>query len=328
MPVLQKLYLIESSSFDPYYNLAVEETLLRTVEEDACILYLWQNENTVVIGQNQNAFVECRTGLIEEEGARLARRLSGGGAVYHDLGNLNFTFLMPSRAYDLDKQLSVLLTACRKLGIVAEKSGRNDVLIEGRKFSGNAFYRGKENSYHHGTILVSADMEKLSRYLSPSKAKMEAKGVKSVRSRVANLREFVPDLTIDAVKDAMEEAFKEVYNLPICRLSVDNLDADTIKTLQTRNEKWDYNYGAKPLCTIQLQERFSWGGMEFYLNVKEGKITSLKVYSDAMDHTLPAQVEAVFLGQRFRLGDLTEALLTLPQPYGQDLADFFRRQEM
>lgn len=326
--MLQKLYIAHSASFDPYYNLAVEETLLRTVPDDACILYLWQNENTVVIGQNQNAFLECRTGLMEEEGARLARRLSGGGAVYHDLGNLNFTFLMASGAYDLDRQLSVLLTACESLGIHAEKSGRNDVLAEGRKFSGNAFYRGREKSYHHGTILVHADMEKLSRYLSPSKAKMEAKGVKSVRSRVANLTEFVPDLSIAQVKNAMEQAFQKVYDLPMFELSLDDLDADTIKTLQNRNASWDYNYGAKPLCTAQMESRFPWGGVSLHVNVEEGRVSAVKVYSDAMEHDLPRKIEACLMGQRYFLGDLTTALLSLPAPYGQDLADMMRQMEI
>jgi lipoate-protein ligase A len=265
---------------------------------------------------------------MEEDSVRLARRKSGGGAVFHDLGNLNFTFLMASEDYDLEKQFSVILTACEKLGLSAEKSGRNDVLVEGRKFSGNAFYRGKKNSYHHGTILISADMEKLSRYLSPSKAKMEAKGVKSVRSRVANLTEFAPTLTIDQVKNAMVDAFGQVYGLPISQLSVADLDENAVKTLKERNENWDYNYGTKPLCTATLECRFPWGGMTFHFAVEAGRITSVKVYSDAMEHTLPPMVEERLTGQRFSVGDLSQSLSSLPQPYGEDLAEFFRRQEL
>ncbi|MBP3313029.1 MAG: lipoate--protein ligase [Oscillospiraceae bacterium] len=326
--MIQNLKVLCTDGTNPYENLAVEEVLLDTVEAETCILYLWQNENTVVIGQNQNAFLECRTGLMEEEGVFLARRKSGGGAVYHDLGNLNFTFLMPSEEYDLEKQLSVLLTACRALGLTAEQSGRNDVLIEGRKFSGNAFYRGKKNSYHHGTILVRADMEKLSRYLSPSKAKMEAKGVKSVKSRVVNLREFLPTLTIEQMKNAMVEAFGEVYGLPVSQLSVDDLDKTAVKTLKTRNEQWDYNYGSKPLCNVTLENRFPWGGMTFHLTVEEGRITNAKVYSDAMEHDLPQKVEACLISQRFSVGDLSQSLSSLPLPYGEDLAEFFRQQEL
>ena len=147
--MINQIILYESKSFDPYLNLATEQYLMETVEEDACILFLWQNQNTVVIGKNQNAWKECRTDLLREEGGFLARRLSGGGAVFHDLGNLNFTFLMPQAEYDLDRQFSVIAEAVSMLGLHAERSGRNDVLAEGRKFSGNAFYKnGKIGRAH------------------------------------------------------------------------------------------------------------------------------------------------------------------------------------
>ncbi len=325
--MITKLKLLEGSSFDPYYNLAVEEQLLETVEDGCCILYLWQNQNTVVIGKNQNAFAECRTALLEAEGGRLARRLSGGGAVFHDVGNLNFTFLMPSEDYDVEKQLDVILTACRKLGIPAEKSGRNDVLADGRKFSGNAFYRGKRASYHHGTLLVDVDMEKLGRYLSPSKAKLEAKGVRSVRSRVANLREFVPRLTIDALKAALAEAFSLVYGLPVTAMAASDLDAAAVERLRQRNSGWEWNFGSVPVCTVRLENRFSWGGVELLLEVSEGRVKACRVYSDAMDHALPGQAEAALTGCRFTPAELAEAVSTLGVPYGGDLAAFLREQD-
>ena len=133
--MIDKLKLYRGQSFDPFFNLAVEEYLLQNTDEGCCTLYLWQNQNTVVIGRNQNAFKECRTTLLEDEGGKLARRLSGGGAVFHDLGNLNFTFLVPTADYDLDKQLKVIELACEKLGVKVERSGRNDILADGRKFS-------------------------------------------------------------------------------------------------------------------------------------------------------------------------------------------------
>ena len=139
--MIDKLKLYRGQSFDPFFNLAVEEYLLQNTDEGCCTLYLWQNQNTVVIGRNQNAFKECRTTLLEDEGGKLARRLSGGGAVFHDLGNLNFTFLVPTADYDLDKQLKVIELACEKLGVKVERSGRNDILEDGPKFTGNAFYK-------------------------------------------------------------------------------------------------------------------------------------------------------------------------------------------
>ena len=209
--MIERLLVCRARGTDPYENLALEEALLDRVRPGELILYLWQNERTVVIGRNQNPWKECRTALLAEEGGRLARRLSGGGAVFHDLGNLNFTFLMAAEDYDLPRQLTVLERACQSLGIPAQRSGRNDLLADGRKFSGNAFYKHNGKAYHHGTLMVDVDLEKVQRYLSPSRAKLAAKGVDSVRSRVVNLREFVPCLTIAALSDALTAALAEVY---------------------------------------------------------------------------------------------------------------------
>ena len=148
--MVTKLIYIESDQVNPYKNLAVEEYLLLHCEPQECILYLWQNQNTVVIGRNQNAWKECKVESLEENGGHLARRLSGGGAVYHDLGNLNFTFLVNKDEYSLEKQLQVIINAMGRLGLKAEKSGRNDILIDGKKFSGNAFYEQEKHCYHHG----------------------------------------------------------------------------------------------------------------------------------------------------------------------------------
>ncbi|MBR7010007.1 MAG: lipoate--protein ligase [Oscillospiraceae bacterium] len=210
--MIERLLVCRAGGTDPYENLALEEALLNRVGEGELILYLWQNERTVVIGKNQNPWKECRTALLAEEGGHLARRLSGGGAVFHDLGNLNFTFLMPAQDYDLPRQLTVIQRACRSLGIPAERSGRNDLLADGRKFSGNAFYKHNGKAYHHGTLMVDVDLDRVQRYLSPSKAKLAAKGVESVRSRVVNLREFVPTLTVEQLADALIAALAEVYS--------------------------------------------------------------------------------------------------------------------
>lgn len=306
--MIKHLSVFEGTSFDPHYNLAVEQHLLETVAEDQCILYLWQNENTVVIGRNQNPWKECRTTLLSQEGGRLARRLSGGGAVFHDLGNLNFTFLMPQTDYDLSRQLDVIQTAVSSLGISTERSGRNDVLAEGRKFSGNAFYKNGHQAYHHGTLLVNADMEKLGRYLSPSKAKLQAKGVDSVRSRVGNLSELNDLITISGLKSALRDAFKKIYGLPADEVDPECLDTASIAQLTDRNRSWEWNYGQKLPFSFEWESRFSWGGLQVQLQVESGIVHLAKVYSDAMDWQLSGVLENALNGCRFNRKDLFRRL--------------------
>ena len=297
--MINRIKLYESNSFDPYLNLATEQYLMETVEEDACILFLWQNQNTVVIGKNQNAWKECRTALLSEEGGLLARRLSGGGAVFHDLGNLNFTFLLPQSEYDLDRQFSVIAEAVSMLGLNTERSGRNDVLAEGRKFSGNAFYKNGKQAYHHGTLLIDVDMSKLGRYLNPSKAKLQAKGVDSVRSRVVNLTELAPDITIATMKAAMAKAFEKVYGRELSVLTDRDFDHDAIEVLRQRNASWEWNYGQKLPFSVAFEERFPWGGIQICLQVENGLVTSAKVYSDSMDWSVSPVLESALHGCRF-----------------------------
>jgi len=306
--MITELSYFDGTGHDPYHNLAVEQYLLENVREGQCILYLWQNENTVVIGKNQNPWQECKTALLNEEGGKLARRLSGGGAVFHDLGNLNFTFIVPQAEYDLDKQLDVILTAVRALGVPAAKSGRNDILAGGRKFSGNAFYKNGRQAYHHGTLLVSADLTKMSRYLSPSKLKLQAKGVESVRSRVANLTEFVPGLTIDGLKAAMIQAFSAVYGLPVETLGDACLDERRIAELSGRNRSWEWNYGQRLPFTCSCEDRFPWGSVQIQLRVEHGIIREAKVYSDAMDWTIAPKMEKKLKDCRFERSELKKRL--------------------
>ncbi|MBR2779572.1 MAG: lipoate--protein ligase [Firmicutes bacterium] len=232
--------VIESPGTDPHYNLALERYLLEQVPGEECILYLWQNQNTVVIGRNQNAWRECRTALLRRDGGTLARRLSGGGAVFHDLGNLNFTFLMPTAEYNERRQEEVILAACRSLGIDAEMTGRNDLTVQGRKFSGNAYYHNRGKSYHHGTLLVDADRDKMGRYLQPSRAKLRGKGVDSVRSRVINLKELLPSLTVDILKEAVAASFASVYGRPVRRLVPEDLDQDAVSALYELQKQWEW----------------------------------------------------------------------------------------
>ncbi len=306
--MIDKISVYETFRTDPYENLATEYWLLNAVRPGECILYLWQNQNTVVIGRNQNPWVECRTALLEAEGGHLARRLSGGGAVFHDVGNLNFTFLMNREEQNLDRQLEVIRQACLMAGIRAEKSGRNDLLAGGSKFSGNAFYQGNSRAYHHGTLLIDADMEKLSRYLSPPAAKLEAKGISSVRSRVVNLRELAPDLTCDVMRGLMKEAFSRVYGGTPETLTVSDSARDEIRALAQVYGSWDYLYGTPLPFTFRCEDKFPWGHIQIQLEVKNGTVTGSRIYSDAMDWSLANQAEQALTGCRFELRALQKAL--------------------
>lgn len=328
--MVKQLRICIGKSFDPYFNLALEKHLMDLVAPGECILYLWQNQNTVVIGRNQNAWVECRTGLLEEEGGHLARRLSGGGAVFHDLGNLNFTFLVNEEDYDIDQQLLVIQTACQMAGIAAEKSGRNDVLAEGRKFSGNAFYHSEGKAYHHGTLLISADMEKLQRYLSPSKAKLAAKGVSSVRSRVVNLQELSPELTCQKMKEYMLGAFCQVYGADCADVILGDRDIAAVEALAKQYSSWEYLYGAPLPFQFQCEGRFQWGSVQIQLDAKSGVITGAKVYSDAMDWKLPCVIENALAGCRFVKADMVQALrlAVTDTQIAEDLCKFLMEQDL
>lgn len=228
--------------------------------------------------------------------------------MFHDLGNLNFTFLVPQADYDLDRQFSVIQEAARSFGIPAKKSGRNDVLADGRKFSGNAFYRNGTQAYHHGTLLVDVDMQHMSRYLNPSKAKLQSKGVDSVRSRVVNLRELNPDITIPSLKAAMAEAFAKVYSLPLEQLPEEALNKPHIDSLRQRNGSWEWLYGQKIPFTFEWEDRFPWGSVQVALQVENGIVRQAKVYSDAMDWSLAPKLEQSLTGCRFTREALREGI--------------------
>lgn len=288
--MIKKIIYVESRDTCPYQNLAVEEYLLRRCEKDECILYLWQNRNTVVVGRNQNIWKECLVSRLQEENGFPVRRLSGGGAVYHDLGNLNFTFLVRKENYNVDRQLDVILTAVRRLGACAEKTGRNDIVIDGHKFSGNAFYEHGDCCYHHGTLMVSVDLGELSRYLTVSKEKLQSKGVDSVKARVVNLTEYIPGLTIGRLKRALLEAFEEVYGLKAGIVKTEELDAGELEESRKRFASWDWIFGRKLDFQYGLSKQFSWGHVTIQFQVKNGRISDLNVFSDSMKPELVCQV--------------------------------------
>ncbi|MDR0397546.1 MAG: lipoate--protein ligase [Oscillospiraceae bacterium] len=289
-----KLFVCQTDCTDPARNLAAEELLFWRVRPGEVGLYLWRNARTIVVGRNQDAWRECDAALFEREGGTLARRLSGGGAVYHDLGNQNFTFIARQDWFDTARHARVIRLAAQRFGIDAVIDGRNDILAEGRKFSGNAYYRSGVHCYHHGTILIDVDMSLLSRYLHPHPEKLAGKGVASVVSRVINLRELNPSVTAESMRLALIDAFEEVYRARAERLSTDCLPADDWDALTARYADPAWRLGEPKPYTTRLAKRFGFGEIDLQLTVEAGVITRARVYSDAMDAEFaPALAESI-----------------------------------
>lgn len=298
-----KLSFVVSESVNPYENIALEEYLLKHVEPGECILYLWQNRKTVVIGYNQNPWKECRAEVLEAEGGYLARRLSGGGAVFHDMGNLNFTFLVREPDYDTQMQSEVILRAVQSFGIPAERNGRNDLTAKGRKFSGNAYYKSGVFCYHHGTILIRADKVEMGRYLNVSREKLRSKGVDSVRSRVVNLSEYVPDMSIEQMKEALIAAFGQVYGLMPRELHAGRIDGEMLLAGVKRFGSWDWRYGRKIPFQHEMTRKLAWGEVTVQLDVSEGVVRQAAVWSDGLDVDFPGAAERALTGTRYLSDD-------------------------
>jgi lipoate-protein ligase A len=224
--------------------------------------------------------------------------------------NLNFTFLVDREYYDLERQMRVILDAVKSLGIDSIMSGRNDLTADGRKFSGNAFCFRRTGALHHGTILVASDFSRLSGYLNVPEEKMRMKGIQSVRSRVVNLTEFVPALTIDSAADALAEAFKRSYGGdPKVETGVDfkgtgQENDEVLKELEKKYSSWEWRYGEAPKFDIDLDTRFTWGGVEIGLKLEGGRISEASVYSDAMDEEYIGLLPTMLTGSIFKSAEL------------------------
>lgn len=319
-------YFFVSSSYDGWQNLATDEWFLDHLSPEDMILYFYTNENAVIIGKNQNPWKECDLAAMEKDGVQLVRRITGGGAVYHDKGNLNFSFIVGEKRYDVEKQLQVILQAVRSFGIPCDFSGRNDLLADGRKFSGNAFCKRGQMCQHHGTLLLNANLSKLQNYLRPDPRKLQAKGVSSVRSRVCNLTEFAP-VTAEAMIAAIRKAFCAVYG------EVEDFvpTPESLAAMLLYREKqasWDWRLGKTPGFDLELDTRFPWGGVQLLLTAKNSMVTEVSVYSDAMDPELPEEVKSRLTGCRFSSKAMAEALMNSEKETLRDIAGFILEQNL
>lgn len=313
----EQITYIESTQYDPYWNLALEEYLLMHCKKQEHILYLWQNARTIVAGRNQNVWKECKAAELKRDGGHVARRLSGGGAVYHDLGNLNFTFVAQKGGYDLDKQMEVILRAVRKLGVPAERSGRNDILADGGKISGNAYYETDGRCYHHGTLMVDVNLEELTKYLTVSKEKLKSKGIDSVRSRVKNLSDYEPDLTVESLKNALKESFEDVYGYTVKEKKEKDLDQKELEALHEKFRSWEWIYGRKIDFQYEMEKRFPWGQVELRLRVEGGRIEEAQAYSDALRPEIIQEISRRLKNVRYNNCDI-RAGLDLYRPSDQE----------
>ena len=289
--------LIIGNQYNPHLNLAVESSLLNDGDDDTVTMFLWKNQQTVVYGYNQNPFTECNVELLLSEGGYAARRRTGGGAVYHDLGNLNFSFVAHKDNYDIRKQLKVIQTALGHLGLETEISGRNDLTFDGRKFSGNAFGFYKERRLHHGTILIKTDTERLAKYLKVNPAKLQKHGVKSVASRIINLSEVV-DITSDTIIPYLTRAFEEVYETKPEIIDFNELLTDNVLNTRDLFESEKFLFGKWRNFHAKRSAQFEWGLVEIDLNINEGKgiIDKISIASDGLDPELIEETERLLTG--------------------------------
>ena len=266
---MKKLQVIVSNQHNPYLNLAVETYLTDHQEEGVVTMYLWKNDRTVVIGLNQNPFSECDVKRLNEEGGHLMRRRTGGGAVYHDLGNLNFSFVADKSDYDVRKQQSVIQEALKTFGLEAEISGRNDLTCQGRKFSGNAFFNGTVNNLHHGTILIKTDAEMMQRYLTVTPQKLQKHGVQSVRSRVVNLSELA-DVTSENIVEPLVRAFEKVYGMKSEQVDFKVIaELNEVRKTVAHITSHDYLYSKWEHFKAVKKGQFPWGNVEVGFEVDE-----------------------------------------------------------
>lgn len=296
---------------NPFFNLATEDFLYQTLGQDQEVLYLWRNQKTIVIGRFQNPWVECNLNAMHADQVLLARRQSGGGAVYHDLGNTNFTFISNRSNYDVKRNFSIVIEALSTLGIKAETEGRNDLVVAEKKISGSAFRLSASRAFHHGTLLIETDLNALQKYLTPDQTKLAAKGIRSVASRVANLRDFQPELTHEKLNRALIEQFSQQHD---GKVIIEELTPATLEKEALLNDSyqyyssWQWRFGQTPAFSHTISDRWAWGGLSLHFQVIEGVVQHTALNSDALDVAFLETLQQAFTGVPYSERELIAAL--------------------
>lgn len=291
---METLRVLVADTTDPYFNLATEDWIFNDMEPSTKVLFLWRNEKSIIVGRGQNVWSECLLDEAEKDGVHIVRRHSGGGAVYQDLGNTCFTLMRAKEAKKSTKQLyaennEILIGALGRLGVNALSSGRNDLVVErdgqACKISGSAFKESKDRCFHHGTMLMNVDLTRLSSYLTPDSKKLLAKGIKSVRSRVLNLREIQPTIDHDTFAAALIEQFFHHFEK---RCEVEHLNREALHNIDSlahyyqKLKSWDWIYGKTPHFQHVMKDRFSWGSCELHLDTDRGHISEAILFTDSL----------------------------------------------
>ncbi len=316
---------LESRINDPAWNLALEQYVFDHMDRSKSYFMLWQNDNTIVIGRYQNTIAEINNDFVRENNIHVVRRLSGGGAVYHDMGNLNFTFIMDAK--DADKInfhmfCEPIVQTLASFGVKAEITGRNDMTVDGRKFSGNAQYIRQGRVMHHGCIMVHADTSVLGRALHVDQQKIAAKGVKSVVSRVANLCEFLPEgVGVPEFKARLVEILSQKEEFHPCTLSQEDFDKiEAIK--KERYDTWDWNYGRSPAYVNTRKQRIEGcGTVEVSVSAEKGEIQALQFFGDFFALGDIEELAQKLVGTQCRRQALEEKLTEIkPETYIRNLS--------
>jgi lipoate-protein ligase A len=306
------LFIDNRGITDPRLNLALEEYVLRNVKRDESFLLFYINEPSIIIGRNQNTLEEINHEYVRDNGIHVVRRISGGGAVYHDFGNLNFSVITNyalEKFNKYDEFTRPVVEVLRSLGVPAEMSGRNDILVDGRKVSGNAQFTSGGRMFSHGTVLFDSKLEEVVAALNVKMSKIESKGLKSVRSRVVNISEFLEEpIPIEEFRARiLERIFGSRTEVPT--LELDDADWAAVHELSARKyATWDWNYGESPQFNIQKTHRFPAGEIDLRIDVQEGRISGLRVFGDFIGSADVAGLEAILRGVRYEPADLAAAL--------------------
>lgn len=311
------LFVDNGGITDAQHNLALEEYVLRRKlgTDDALLFYV--NRPAIIIGRNQNTIEEIDPDVVAERGITVVRRVSGGGAVYHDLGNLNFSFMtrdVSGRFNRYDKFNGPVVEVLHSLGVPAEIGGRNDILVQGRKISGNAQFASSDRMFSHGTLLLDSDLDHITAALRPRPGKVESKGMKSIRSRVANISEFLANpIDVSELRELiLEGIFGTRDRTRIPTIPLDDADHAAIQELLDKKYRtWEWNYGQNPPSNIERAHRFPAGEMDVRLYIDEGRIASIRIFGDFMGQRDVHDVESRLVGLRYDASAITSALADL-----------------